>query len=411
MTDDTPKSPAKPADLRPVLALVFLCSLGTGAITTGVFFIARERFEFSATHNLALALVMSMVYIPAAWWSGPIVRALRARFFKTTQRVLLTMLIGMSALCALPPLAPSPLALWIFALCYMPLTGLFWPVIESYLSGGRTGQPLRRAGGLFNVSWSVAIPIAYWLMSPFMERAPLATLVGLAFVHGFCVPVALRLTHEPARHLIDTGDDHLTLDERAIYTRLLAGARRLLLASYVLMSALAPMAPTVLERVGLEHGEKTAAWSVVHVSRVVTFALLAAFSFWHGKAWPLALGAAAMLFGFVGTLTAPSVALIVPVLALLGVGLGAAYAASFYYAMEVGGAEVDAGGKHEAIIGMGYAVGPLIALIAAATPVLAEHASTGVAILVGCAACVLFADAVRAARPGPPAHEKTPDLH
>lgn len=411
MTDDTPATPARPADLRPVLAIVFLCSLGTGAITTGVFFIARERFDFSATHNLALALVMSLVYIPAAWFSGPIVRALCARLFVTTQRALIGLLVAMSALCALPPLAPSPLVLWIFALCYMPLTGLFWPVIESYLSGGRTGQPLRRAGGFFNVSWSVAIPIAYWLMSPFMERAPLATLLGLSAMHALCVPLAMLLTREPARHLVDRGDDHLTRDERSIYTRLLAGARRLLLASYVLMSALAPMAPTVLERIGLEHGEKTAAWSVVHVSRVVTFALLAALSFWHGKAWPLALGAGAMLLGFVGTLTAPTVGLLLPVLAVLGIGLGAAYAASFYYAMEVGGAEVDAGGKHEAIIGMGYAVGPLIALFAALIPALAERASTGVAILVGCAAFVLFADAIRAARPKPAAHEKTPDLH
>ena len=51
-------------------------------------------------------------------------------------------------------------------------------------------------------------------------------------------------------------------------------------------------------------------------------------------------------------------------LAVCGAGLGAIYAAAFYYVMEVGDAKVDAGGTHEALIGMGYCVGPICGLAA-----------------------------------------------
>jgi hypothetical protein len=45
-----------------------------------------------------------------------------------------------------------------------------------------------------------------------------------------------------------------------------------------------------------------------------------------------------------------------------GAGLGVVYHAALYYAMSVGLAEVDAGGTHEALIGGGYALGPLVGL-------------------------------------------------
>jgi hypothetical protein len=40
------------------------------------------------------------------------------------------------------------------------------------------------------------------------------------------------------------------------------------------------------------------------------------------------------------------------------------YSAALYYAMEVGQAEVEAGGKHEALIGLGYTGGPACGLLA-----------------------------------------------
>src|SRR5690606_33164679 len=49
-------------------------------------------------------------------------------------------------------------------------------------------------------------------------------------------------------------------------------------------------------------------------------------------------------------------------LALFGFGLGGVYTGALYYVMEVGASEVEAGGTHEALIGGGYTLGPLIGL-------------------------------------------------
>jgi hypothetical protein len=54
-------------------------------------------------------------------------------------------------------------------------------------------------------------------------------------------------------------------------------------------------------------------------------------------------------------------------LVAFGAGHGILYFASLYYAMAVGGAEVDAGGTFEALIGAGYVVGPLAGLAAGDT--------------------------------------------
>jgi hypothetical protein len=53
-------------------------------------------------------------------------------------------------------------------------------------------------------------------------------------------------------------------------------------------------------------------------------------------------------------------------LAVFGVGMGVIYCSALYYAMAVGNAAVDAGGKHEALIGIGYGGGPICGLLAIA---------------------------------------------
>ena len=51
-------------------------------------------------------------------------------------------------------------------------------------------------------------------------------------------------------------------------------------------------------------------------------------------------------------------------LILFGIGIASVYVGALYYAMEVGAAAVDEGGKHEALIGAGYTIGPLCGLAA-----------------------------------------------
>jgi hypothetical protein len=81
------------------------------------------------------------------------------------------------------------------------------------------------------------------------------------------------------------------------------------------------------------------------------------------------VGTLCVLGGFALTVLAPELgAAALPValaaLFVFGVGLAALYTAALYYAFEVGGHE--GGGAHEALIGLGYSIGPSCGLFVCA---------------------------------------------
>ncbi len=355
-------SPADPVALAPILLFVWLNSLGTGAVTNGVFFLTKHRFDFTPLANFALGLFTGVVYIGGALGVGLALREAARRVPAITpRRVLAAQMVLLGFACLLPPLAPEPWTMWLFAAIYLPLTGALWPIVESFLSGGRRGASLRRATSGFNLCWASAVAAAYWGMSPLLEQNALAVLTALALVHFGCIPLLRFLPERPPRHL----DEPETLHP-PVYEALLPVFRWLLVLSYVLLAALNPLMPWKLELLEVPVERTTLLVSVWTIGRLGMFVLLGRWDGWHGR-WrtPLWTGGA-MFAGFALAMTAPSLPLLLLGLTLFGIGIGGVYSGALYYAMEVGTAEVDAGGKHEATIGAGYAMGPLTGLLAVA---------------------------------------------
>jgi MFS family permease len=141
------------------------------------------------------------------------------------------------------------------------------------------------------------------------------------------------------------------------------------------------------------------------ISRVGMFWFMGAWGGWHGRfatlLWPPVL----LLAGMSLALLAPSALVLAIGLAFFGMGMGAIYASAFYYAMEVGSAGVDAGGKHEAFIGVGYAIGPLLGTAAGgAAASLGSASATRESVTLALIVVLFFGFAVvirRAARPWP----------
>ena len=50
-------------------------------------------------------------------------------------------------------------------------------------------------------------------------------------------------------------------------------------------------------------------------------------------------------------------------LLVFGTGMGLVYYAALYYSLTVGHAAVDAGGKFEALVGVGSSIGPLLGIL------------------------------------------------
>lgn len=357
-----------PAPIWAVLLLTFLGSVGSGAVTNGIFFITDSGLGYGRGMNLALGCVFGLTYIAGALLAGASLRRLAARVgWITTRGVLSAILAVMGLACQLPfltaRLTPDHLGLsvWVMVLIYSPATGVLWPIIESYLSGGRREKDLRGALGLFNIVWSSALVAAYWAMAPLVKDNPFTILVGLGAIHLAMAGLVFLFPKEPGHH-----DAHAQ-PHPPVYESLLALFRVLLFASYLVLSAVNPIQPMLLDRIGVDKSSQTLVASAWLISRVAVFALFERWHGWHGKWWTPWTGLACMILGFALTVGAPALGGLaltsfITGLALTGCGVAAIYCGALYYAMAVGTAGVDAGGKHEAVIGLGYTIGPLLGL-------------------------------------------------
>lgn len=360
-----------PARLWVVLALTFLGSVGTGAVTNGIFFITSSALGYGRRENLWMGVVFGVTYIAAAMLAGPALRALARRSPRVSTRGVLAGVLGtMGVVCLLPLLTTEvrpdriQIAVWGMVLIYSPATGVLWPIVESYLSGGRSGKPLRSAIGRFNIVWSLALVVAFWAMAPLLKSHPFWILAGLGVIHLGMVGMVFLLPPEPARH----AEDHEP--HPPVYEALLALFRVLMFAAYLILSAVNPVLPIITDRLGVALGWQMPLASVWLTARVVVFALFERWHGWHGKWWTPWAGLASMVLGFAMVVLAPVFGTPVGLfvlgagLACMGMGVAAIYCGALYYAMAVGSAEVDAGGKHEAVIGLGYTAGPMLGLMA-----------------------------------------------
>ncbi len=371
-----------------VLAFSFINSVGTGIVTSGIFFLTKSGYGFSDGANFVLGIVLGVTYIAGAMLAGWGTRFLRDRFGFSSRAILGGLMVVCALLCTIPYLAirmqvggstgtKSAWPIWLIVATYSPLTGVLWPMVESYLSGGKSGEALRRSVGTWNVVWSSALVFAYWGVARFIEKTPAEAILILGLSHIVGLALLATFAKEPAPHIHEEHAPH-----PPVYNQLLVAFRMLLPTGYLISSALAPYLSGLMPRLGVP-----AAWSTIVVSawllpRVIGFFVLDRASAWHGKWWPAILGAACLLVGFAcctltGMIFGSDVASSTPVpiqptavallcvgLAFFGIGMSIIYSGAIYYALEVGKAEVDAGGTHEALIGVGYTVGPLCGLAA-----------------------------------------------
>lgn len=369
-TNSTPARSA-PAPLGSVLLFAFLNSLGTGAVQMGIFFLLQSAFGFGRRDNYTFGLVLYGVYVVGALGAGTALRRLSAVHPGiSTRAVLVVVLIAQAIASFIPRMVawisgaevPPEWSVWIVAIGYGVFTGVMWPIVESYLSGGRTGRALNTATGRFNVVWSGAVLASFWLMAPLIEDNPIEVITALGVVQLLSASLILGFGAEPAKHLEAAHEPH-----PESWNRLLAAFRVLLPLSYVVAGTLSPILPTTLDQVGVRGAWAPPIASAWLTSRVVVFFVFERWPGWHGRGWMPLLAGVLLLAGFAGTIVAPrfgsaALPVLITMLTLFGAGHAMTYLGALYYAMEVGRAEVDAGGVHEALIGFGYALGPVIGL-------------------------------------------------
>lgn len=351
---------AEPTSLTAVCALSFLCSIGTGIVWTGIPFIAKHQYGFGEGTTLWLYLTLGATYVVGALSAGVGLRRLEDRL---SPRGVLGMILVLAALAsAALILTSASWMLWAAAISINMLCSWLWPIVESYLTAGRHGAAMRDALGVWNLTWTSAVLVSLLLMAPLVEHHARMALVGTAGLYLLGLITLAWFGRAPGEHG-DAGDDDEEGANRREYPHLLHCSRLLLLSSYVLNSAMSPLLPFLIARLGVSGMAETPLAATWTAARVVIIALMWRAGFWHGRWGTLLLGGVGMAIGFAMILAASSIMTLIVGLTLLGSGMAIVYYATLYYAMTVGRAEVAASGKFEALIGLGYTAGPAAGLI------------------------------------------------
>ncbi len=341
-----------------IMGLTFLNSLATGVLWNGLGFITHTKYDYSAQQTYTLYIITGAVYALSALTCGRIIRRFEGRM--NARRVMMFLFIAQIIVAPLIYVGSSSIGLIVIAVVTSVTGACLWPIVQSYVAAGKSAHQTRRAIGQWCIVWMSSVALALFLMAPLQigvgwldPRLALFAILPMSVLSLIC----LRFVPEQPGH------HHAPTEEAPRgYSTQLQSARILLPASYLLVGALSPLMPYLLDRLHLEPASVTPLTAVWLSTRVVVVALMTRIHFWHGRWATLLIGALLLAGGFAMVVTMPSVTFIVIGLAIFGSGHGIIYYAALYYALRVGSAQIDAGGTHEALIGLGYIVGPLAGL-------------------------------------------------
>ncbi len=335
-----------------------LNSIATGVLWNGLGFVTAREFHYSATETFTLYIVTGIVYAVTALSCGRIIRGFEHRF---QPRTALLLILSIQALVAPLIYAGSSSVGLIIIAVVLSITGAtLWPIVESYVGAGRTADETRKSIGNWCIVWTSSVTLTLFLMAPLLRADgwlnPRLALFAIAPLSLLSIACLWLVPKQPGHH------HAMPESAPAAYAAQLKSVRVLLPASYLLVGALSPLMPYLLTRLDLEPTTETPLTATWLLTRVVAVAVMVRASFWHGRAATLFVGAAALAGGFALVVAVPTLPNIVIGLSLFGIGHGIIYYAALYYALRVGSSDIQSGGIHEALIGLGYVVGPAAGL-------------------------------------------------
>ncbi len=360
---------------RILLLLSFVGSVASVFASRGVYFYTFREFGFTDGPNLWLALGTGIAYILGAVPS----HALASRHGE--RRVLLVAIVCQVVCMGVMFLFPTPAVIVSGQIVFSWFNALMWPIVESYVSAGRSPRDTAKALGQFNVTWALAVPLSILITGPIIADVQ-AGLFGIGAVMMIAVGLMAGQLNPAVAHMAHDHPDRPPADRLARCAALLGASRWLLAYTYALFFLLTPLFPMLYDRLGFDVQGKTAMASIVDFSRWCTFVIMMRFAGWRDRASILWLSLALLPASFLIVLLVPHTATIIAAQIIFGIAAGLVYFAAIYYAMVVKNAAVDAGGAHEGLIGVGYSLGPIAGLIGLSIAGL-EWTSSAPAMLAG----------------------------
>ena len=353
-------------------------------LTVGVLFYMTHRFGWTARENFAVAVCQGALYVLGALSAKRMADRWKRIAALQTLYAIMPLLALSAGFCATTGRA-VPTALIVAVETGM--MGASWPLLESLVSAAGDPDRLSRRLGWYNIVWAVAGAIALALSGAIIQHLPPWAFFGIvAAVHltaGVMITLRRflrgRLSVEKIIAPVAAVETESRVDESSAgRIRLALWLSRIALPStYVVIFSLAPALPTLHAIERLSPTLATLQCSIWFAARAAAFIVLAKSSFWHRRPVLTLVASIVMLAGFLGTiisgsLTEPGMgvgqgaALLLMAIAqiLLGLSLGMIYASSLYFGMAISKGSTEHGGYHEALIGFGQVLGPIVGVTA-----------------------------------------------
>ena len=354
-------------------------------LTVGVLFYMTHRFGWTARENFAVAVCQGTLYVIGALSA----KRLADRWKRIAALQMLYTVMPLFAFAAgFCATAGWAVPTAIIVAIETGMMGASWPLLESLVSAAGDQSRLSRRLGWYNIVWAVAGAVALALSGAVIQYLPPWAFFGIVAVMQITAGVMITLRRflrakitteqSDASEAVAVKTDPSVEESAAARLRLALWLSRISLPStYVIIFSLAPALPT-LDAIGrLSPTLATMQCSIWFVARAAAFIVLGNSTFWHSRPI-LTLGSGVtMLAGFLGTivtgsLTEPGIgiglgtALILMAMTqiILGLSLGMIYASSLYFGMAVGKGSTEHGGYHEALIGLGQVLGPIVGVTA-----------------------------------------------
>ena len=341
-----------------MLIVTFAGSYASVLASRGIYFFLDQEFEFTETKILWLALGAGITYtlgaLPSHWLS-----------VKLGERNLLAWSVVLQlAVMVMMYLKATPATIVVGQLLFQFFNGFTWPVVETYISAGRTPAAASKSIGQFNVTWALTVPLAVQSIGPalaWMQGWGLAPGTGLFGGSALCFLLTLLVTFTIAAHPhhIEHDDPRRPEPDQLRKLRaLMISSRWLLLYSYALFFLLNPLMSKLFGRMGHGMVERTQLASVMEWGRVAAFIVMQGYGGWKGRSDVLVVSVVLIPVSFVmiliGATEWNSTGTVVAAELVFGGVEGVSYYAALYYAMVVKNASVDAGGAHEGLDPQGH---------------------------------------------------------
>lgn len=245
--------------------------------------------------------------------------------------------------------------------------GFIWPAIEAALTRGEPQQRVQHFVGMYNLGWSGASGLSFFITTPLMSALGVRALFALPLdLYLFNMLMVWRVLPDyddlpDEQHtVVDPDGMELTPQQRHAF-RLMGWLANPM--AYVAINVIVTYNPVVAQRIGVGFATASSWFSLWFYVRMLAFDLLRRWSGWHYRSGLLMVSFGVAMASFAGMMLAPSLAVHLVAQVLFGLSIGLLYQSSLFYSMAGSEEKGTHGGFHESFIGLGIASGATLALV------------------------------------------------